>query len=362
MRKFNNFIQDHPTDVPSLKVIRNGKFVVWNGKFTVSGFAHHSEASLWNDEGDRAVGLGYVEPLEPDIATRKLPPGDYVAFTTWFHENYGHFVHDHLPTIAFLKTVVPATTKFILVDAQVTRNVLKLLDANFMEKRVIWVQSREAVEAVDGTITVPITNSLPANNGCCRLFDFLRQWMAATHPDTHRDEQRTIVYYSRAGSSDTHHGRVLDAEHEVELLQRIRAKMKQYNRPEKLVRFTGQWEGNTMEVVNQFATFRTASTIIGPHGSGIGGNFVWTYPYATKCQERVQLLEFIPGPDSDYVQSLYASYYVNWRKWPLDYNVLLYTNQSTHMKTFVDLDALDSALDKMWGGGLSKNFDPRAES
>jgi hypothetical protein len=100
--------------------------------------------------------------------------------------------------------------------------------------------------------------------------------------------------------------------------------------------------------------FRAANVIIGPHGSGLGGNLVWTNPFASSCKERTQLLEFIPGQESAQVQSLYVTYvsittddchmimfsthhdrlptplthfHLNWfrqfpnyRKWPLDYH------------------------------------------
>jgi hypothetical protein len=84
--------------------------------------------------------------------------------------------------------------------------------------------------------------------------------------------------------------------------------MKKHNRSEELVIFDGQENGKTMSIAKQFQIFRSASTVIGPHGSGFGGNFAWTNPFPTNCEERVKLLEFIPGQDSASVQRMYASY------------------------------------------------------
>jgi len=160
--------------------------------------------------------------------------------------------------------------------------------------------------------------------------------------------------------------------------------MVKYKRPEKFLIFSGQIGGKTLDYMTQFMVFRAASTIIGPHGSGLGGNLVFTNPFASSCNERTQLLEFIPGQESAQVQSLYVTYvsisrqgsdvmmlsshpdqqptsltlyfilitfrqFPNYRKWPLDYHSILYTANSTGQTTYINLQDLDDALDAMWG-------------
>lgn len=193
----------------------------------------------------------------------------------------------------------------LLVDNKTTRNVLSFIDPGFVKDQVEWI-NRDVVYHIKGSLTVSVPLGIPAVMGCCGQFDPMRQWMAEKHEEN--PAKKHVVYYSRGMSTDTHHGRKLEAQHEKEVIAHIKAAIKKYGRNEELVIFTGQKDGKTMPVVNQYAIFRTASTIIGPHGSGLGGNFVWTNPFPTTCEERTQLLEFIPGQDSAQVQALYGSY------------------------------------------------------
>ena len=216
-------------------------------------------------------------------------------------------VHDSLSTIAYLKSVVPETTQFLLVDPhpqETEKNVIAFLDPVFY-KRIKWIE-RDQVFHIKGSLTVAVPLAIPITLGCCGGWDPMRQWIAESHPD--RPAEKRIVFYTRGGSSDQRHGRVVEANLEKEIIKHIEAAMVKYQRPEKLFIFSGQENGKTMSIAKQFEIFRSASTIIGPHGSGLGGNFAWTNPFPTTCDERVQLLEFFPGQDSAQVHCLYCSH------------------------------------------------------
>jgi len=292
-------------------------------------------------------------------------------------------VHDHLPTIAYLKSIAPPNAHYLLVDGGVERKFIDFLDPEFA-KRIVWV-TRDDVYHIKGSLTVAIPWSIPIVNGCCMGWDPLREWLASVHPDDHYDpKKKLIVFYTRSGTTNTHHGRVVEPNHEAEIIEHIKAAMVKYKRPEQFIVFSGQLGGKTLDYATQFSVFRAASTIIGPHGSGLGGNLVWTNPFASSCKERTQLLEFIPGQESAQVQSLYVSYvsisrqgsdvmmlwkhhdqqptsltldfilisfrqFPNYRKWPLDYHSILYTAKSTGRTTYINLQDLDDALDAMWG-------------
>lgn len=284
--------------------------------------------------------------------------------------NTSSTVHDHLPTIAYLRSIIPPTTKMLLVDNKTTRNVLSFIDPEFTRDRIHWI-NRDVVYHIKGSLTVSVPLGIPAVSGCCGGFDPMRQWMAEIHPDN--PAKKHVVYYSRGMSTDTHHGRVLERKHEEDVIAHIKAAIAKYGRNEEIVIFTGQKDGKTMPVPDQYNIFRGASTIIGPHGSGLGGNFVWANPFATNCEERTQLLEFIPGQESAQVQNLYASYvstrltdslvlfrrlltrllklkFGQIRKWPFSYHNILYTKESTSQTTYINIQDLDDALEAMWGG------------
>jgi len=343
-------------DTPEVQTVTDYYYAVWNTP-------HHyiCEASAWNPNhpltqyihNDRDSS-GWVQPTVLHVDTpikETLDDTDYVAFTSWFHGNYGHFVHDHLPTISFLQEIVPEHTKFLLVDSKVTRAVLKSIDPDFYENRIKWIE-RDHVYHIKRQLTVSLRKSYQITMGCCGAFDPMRRWMAKTHPEL--PEKRTVLYYTRGGSPDTTHGRILEPNHEEQIIQHIKAKMEQYDVKEEFVIFNGRDNENkqTLPVETQFNLFRAARTIIGPHGSGLGGNYAWTNPYPTNCKDRTQLLEFIPGTDSAVVQTFpFTTYYNTIRKWPLDYHNILYTAESSYETTYINLDDLDSSLDYMWGGG-----------
>lgn len=339
-------------DTPELAVRHNVRYSVWHG-------LEHHVYSVWDPENvDDYVGKdfrsssGWCRPTEKEASqpVKEVLEGDWAAFSTWHNNVYGHFVHDHLPTIAYLKSSVPESTKFLLVDYNVTRMVIEQVDPVFY-KRIKWINERD-VYHVQGSLTVALRLSYEITMGCCGAFDPLRKWLAEAHP--YVPDKKIVLYYQRR-SKDTTNGRVLDEAHEAEVLRLIRSAMNRYHtNDEELVIFNGldPKTGDTMSIADQFALFRRARTIIGPHGSGIGGNFAWTNPFPTNCEERTQLLEFLPGKETPDVHNHpYVTHYNTVRKWPLDYHNILYTAESTSGTTFVNLQDLDDALRFMWGGG-----------
>jgi len=293
--------------------------------------------------------------------------GNHAAYTGWMHHNYAYFLHDNLPNIAYMKYLLPDDTQFILGYSEVHFNLLNFIDPDFVKNRITWIQRDDHIFYVDGNLTVADINS-PQTAGCCEQFEPLRQWMAETHSETTPSKEKIVLFYTRVNkktgekNKDEMNGRILNAEKEKLVLARIQDKLTQYNRKEKLVVFDGLNDDGetTMSIEDQFRLFRSASTIIGPHGAGIGGNLVWTSPFAQNCDDRVQLLEFRPRLDDDDLAlsspSSRGSYFKNFRKWPFEYHQVLYSENSTPEITDIDIDNLDDALDAMWGGPDKRHY------
>lgn len=299
-------------------------------------------ASAWNDTVV-VEGPSWEPPRQ--VTDYEMLKGDYVVHFSWFEGNFGHLFDDSLTQISFIRNQVPKETKWILCDTPLMRSVLQFLDPEFAS-RIHWVKMGLPI-SVEGNLKVVIQPAIPNFAGCCRPYDHLRQWVSEKHPDVPTDKK--IVYYSR-DSSDTHHLRKVEKHHELEILDRIRQGMIRHNIKEDLVIFNGQdEEGKTLPIAEQFAVFRSARTIIGPHGAGMLGNILWTNPLPETCASRTNIIEFIPGVNSTKVQPLYRSLFIRWRKWPLDFHVLLFTPESTKEETFIDLNMLDEALDDTWG-------------
>ena len=125
--------------------------------------------------------------------------------------------------------------------------------------------------------------------------------------------------------------------------------MEQHNKEDlELVTFDGldPATNETMSLQEQFDLFQK---IIGPHGTGLGGNLLWIDPSPKNCEDRTQLLEFAPSPDSGHVHHVGASHYPFYRGLPINYHVTLYESRSTHERTFVDLDMIPyRVLSLLW--------------
>ena len=336
-------------DLPGIVTLDPGSsFCLWNGGFRPRGSAWSAAGGEMNVEGP-----GWVKPDKHLVSKTTVIQGDAVAYFSWFLDNFGHVMHDNLPVVAWLRSSVPDHVKFILPNTGVYRSIIEFLDPEFFAERVVWADYGEEIKVEGGTLTVAVGDRdhpiIMGNN----LMKHLRNWIQETHPRyVVPPSERTVVFYTR-GSLSGHrasHGRVVSADHERNVLALVEAKMKEHNKSEHLVVFDGQDKaGNTLSILEQFRIFRTATSVIGPHGSGLP-NLVWTDPAPENCDERTKVLEFIPGSDSPQVQNFaYRGYYVVMRGLPLDWNQITYAANSTSETTFIRLPDLAMALDAMWG-------------
>ena len=330
-------------------------FVIWSGGKTPRASAWGSNHNNNNNNNQHqthyVVGDGWEAP-PPVIATkhdtRVLRGSNVVGFTSWFEGRFGHYADDHLPTIALLKHLSPDDTKFLLLDTPLSRNVLGFLDPAFAQ-RVVWIQEGQVIQIEEGSLTVAIPHQIPLMWGCCRPYEFLRHWVAKQRHQDVPVLKTKVVYCSRRAPS-AKHGRRLHPDTEKAVLREIRLLMNRLLPGKELVIFDGvdPRTNQTWAIAEQSRLFRSAHTIIGPHGAGILGNLLWVDPMPQTCRNRVKLLEFIPGPDSASVQAQYQSVFQRWRHWPIEFHNILYTSESTKELTHVRIGDLRMGLEAMW--------------
>ena len=198
------------------------------------------------------------------------------------------------------------------------------------------------LQVEDGTLTVAVPSGnwlFPNYSGKYNhvLFPYMRRWIHEGHPDSYYPpSQRHVIFHTRAGSTPR---RVVEKEHEKDIVAAIRRTMKRNKIDLPLVTFNGKDElGNTLPLEEQFDIFRRASHIIGPHGSGLA-NIMWTNPYPATCEDRTKVLEFIPGTDSATVQFLFNGYY-----WVMGEYILSCTYFFAELKRVVSRTALKWTL------------------
>ncbi len=320
------------------------------------------KGSAWSGDGRDAFDEGKYEDTDPRkmwvshdeyefLATKRTTiRGDVAAMFGFFPDNFGHVLHDNFPLLAWLKSVAPKHSTFALPDTKRYRELINFIDPEFLN-RIYFYQPNELITVEDGLLTVARSRGGKYLHSYGNtLLRYLRHWIFDNHPETYPDDEKYLIFYIRGGSQ-TYHGRQLEKQHEQDVIAMIRSNMKKYKRKEKLIMFTGMDEvGKTLSYTEQFHIFRRASTVIGPHGSGLA-NIVWTDPFPKSCNDRVQMLEFMGGTEAKEVQPpiIFNGYYGVLRGMPIDWHNIAYASNSTIQTTFIRLDDLQQALDDMWG-------------
>eukprot|EP00566_Odontella_aurita_P012413 CAMPEP_0113554284 /NCGR_PEP_ID=MMETSP0015_2-20120614/16065_1 /TAXON_ID=2838 /ORGANISM="Odontella" /LENGTH=487 /DNA_ID=CAMNT_0000455411 /DNA_START=164 /DNA_END=1627 /DNA_ORIENTATION=- /assembly_acc=CAM_ASM_000160 len=283
--------------------------------------------------------------------------GDSAGWFGFMEDNFGHTLHENLPTVAYMREMLPDHTKFLLAGTPMMRKLIGFIDPTFLA-RVVWVKEFDIVHVRSGKLTLPIYHDQPIGplmSGAYNhlLVPYLRRWIAEQHPRDKnvpaREEERTVVFYRRAGTAGQ---RVVEEQHERDIIDLVHRYMAKYGFKGELVFFTGhnQETGELLSMEEQMSIYRKAKYIIGPHGSGLA-NVVWTDPVPPTCEDRVKILEFIPAKDSESVQFLFNGYYWVLGGMPVNWSQVTYAGNSTKQTTFVHIPDLENALDDMFGGG-----------
>ncbi len=125
----------------------------WNESFAIT-----DHESITNAKSDIWGSQGFEDKIIQDAirsgSMRELEDGKYTVFSGWFVGNFGHFVHDFASKIAWLKTLLPEDTKFLIPHDDIYQNVLNAIDKEFVQDRVRWVTYGETVHVKNGSLTV----------------------------------------------------------------------------------------------------------------------------------------------------------------------------------------------------------------
>lgn len=341
-------------DYPEIqKLTGQSNYAIWNGGACVL-------QSAWNAE-QTIQGAGFVSPHEikdcekinflgaiVDIPWEKYKTsniktnstkttevdGKFIGFHTWWHNNYGHVLHDNLPYLAWLISNFDEAHKIILLKGNVKQQLIKEISTQ-LYNRILWVDIGEIVK-INGELIVSVPDVFPTIMGK----NFMPYFKDLIKSASYKLEQlNDVIFYTRKTTSR----RVLNSENENQAINLIKQKMKEFNINGELKIFSGTDDNkNILPIRAQIEIFKNAHTVIGPHGSGLV-NFVWS------DLNKVKILEFIPSVECGNVQRPFNGYHNVFHGLDLDYNHILYTDESTISETKIDLNDLENALSAMWG-------------
>jgi len=199
-----------------------------------------------------------------------------------FAASYGHVLNDVLPALLALETD-PNFRHVLTAGTPLLEGLIAFLELRFKRLRLLH----------DGELyldprAVTVDNHQPYYRRdlaqAAALKAVVERAMARLHPQL---QARTLLYYSRSGSSDVHHQRAMEPANEAAILELLAAHARAQGL--ELVIFNGQRDGITLPLAEQAALFRSARMVVGPHGGGLA-NLLWLNP-----QAHCAICEFTSG-------------------------------------------------------------------
>ena len=318
------------------------------------------------------------------------------AHRDWWFTAHAHFIYEHLPVIAWLRSFMKQHVESneskisvtLLLD-YIPSNIefMKFFDAEF-EKSILWVKPGQTV-CIDGTIVFPAyaVESIKDPNptkfsvktaswtpgtfagrppptwrtfGHPTFVELARLWVLERSEHIVKRPLEPIVLYHKRHRSAASNGRLMDAENDSLLLQSVQEGLRTCGRSEKVVIYTGvDSEGRTLSHQEQFLLFHAASLFISPHSGAVANILFLPTPRRKRtsladesiCQSRPQVIEYIAGPRSAHVQWAFASYYSLYFSptWA-EYHVVQFSQNSTSAVTQVPVDEWHQALFSIFSG------------
>ena len=345
--------------------IPEGNFVYWKFE-TEDMYAPEMVMSAYNDYmavmGSYKASpyvWKYVLPETQDfgrIQETLTLIGDYAVFISAWQQIYQHILIDHLGYLAYLKDTLPSTTRILLAchrPAKIKNALFSVLDPHF-SNRIDFIDcatgsqcSNMKVQVRGGSLTVMKPRSSPRH---LKLLQLSRNWIQTSYPSPRllKDEEKTVIYYTRNTSSKlggkVYNGRVMAQHQEKAIIRMIKQAMRKFGRKEKLVVFDGNGSFN-----EQIDLFRSATTVIGPHGGGLA-NILFMMP-SSSCISRPKVLEFVTSPETPRVQFGYfwASYFELYSTVPwVELHHVLFKPPSNEDTTYVNLDSVQIAINALF--------------
>jgi hypothetical protein len=212
---------DNKLNVPRIEFLNDGKLLL-RRDCDFQGCL--PKVSAWNDKHAIVdADLNLVHP-DRDLEFDQKPEqksiiGDHIYFSVWFPGNYGHILHDHLPFIAWLKEKIDPEVKFLLLYHQVLEDILNIVDPTFIASRVTWINYSNIYHVTKGRLTIFVNAYVNRN---LFFIESLRSWFLASNLD-HRalPTNQTVIYYTRNGPG-TNNGRIIDSNHENDIISVIK--------------------------------------------------------------------------------------------------------------------------------------------
>ncbi len=203
-------------------------------------------------------------------------------FKSKFLYNYGHCLHDILPSLLYLDKFSDSDVILSPLTDFMT-SLINLTGLSF--KKVKFLKAHESVNLRFTTKTEFTFYGKQRNFDMSFLFK--RSLESHLNQTIHTDINNRLIYCTRNTSSDVKHNRRMLDSNEKAIINLLKSYAEDNNLLFTL--FNGQENGKTMSHEKQMLLFREAKIVVGPHGSAMA-NVIYLNP-----QNRPSVCEFCKG-------------------------------------------------------------------
>jgi len=285
----------------------------------------------------------HVAPLPSELPCEFWisAPGTVMLWYNWYLGDYSHWTHDNFAAIVALLDLMSGDDPWLALPyAGLPYKWLSWFDER-IRNRVIYYPPNTVI-CSNNTILLPLNFQGDGQ------FDWaspatMTLLNRKAHQLHHTASEHQFVVFASRNSRTVKRGRKLI--NEAEVLAKVRALMREYDRSEQLIIYTGE----NMTFADQYSIFSSATVIIGPHGSAMA-NVIWSSS-SPGCVKPVHVIEFVGGASSQHVQGpIYRGYYDHEASVPwVVYHMAPFTAKSTRSRCFVDVNDVDKILRLVWG-------------
>jgi hypothetical protein len=257
--------------------------------------------------------------------------------------NYGHCLHDILPALFSLDT----DSRFDQIIARCTplmSSLIKLFGLNF--KKISFIEPEQALSVnCINLYKFKLFRNYHHQRNYKISMDFKNYLDSYINKSFNIASNNRLIYCSRNHSSDVKHGRRMDDDNELKIVDMLKdfSTVNGFD----FTLFTGQEDGQTMSHEKQLLLFREAKIVIGPHGSAMA-NVIYLNP-----DNQPKVCEFSSGPEIfpiiKHGTEPFGKNYNHLNAFIFDelydYSLISFTEESTPESTIIDLRDLETFLD-----------------
>jgi hypothetical protein len=255
---------------------------------------HLQKIKLYNQQKSSEDNLTIYSTEKPPIINIELHGNYAIVQNTWMG-HYGHNAHDNLGRFEFFRQLFNNKIKFIITEYEpgrhaTTLNQLYCLNS-FYKDNVIFLPPEKTLK-INGLLFQAEREPVHWFDESKMYCEYLRTGLREQIKTDTNNNREHIIFCPRVGETASH-GRLNTAENIKQTKQLIESIAKEHDKPIDFSVFTNKNpRGDPMTVQEQKDFFKTATIILGIHGTALT-NMMWADRLADYKSPPLQIIEIV---------------------------------------------------------------------